>query len=252
MRMRGAERTEPEEPGKAIIGVPLDEEAGGPTVVLRAWEPPPPEGSGETTTMRTEGRSFSLAMPQTRAFTPALRLAVLLDGRILTADTTTYRIGVYAADGTFQEYLGRPIAPVAVTSDIEEKERTNRLAALDSSGGPTGVVMFSGGGGGAAPDLTEMMRKQLETMVFYPEIQVIEGLAADWTDRIWVQRSSGEPGEQGPTDVITADGEYLGTLPPDGLRIPRAFGPDDLAVWIEKDEYDAERVVVARIVPAQN
>jgi hypothetical protein len=88
-------------------------------------------------------------------------------------------------------------------------------------------------------------------MVFYHEVQVIERLATDWADRIWVQRSSGTPGEAGSTDVITADGEYVGTLPPDGLKIPTAFGPDGLAVWIETDEFDAQRVVVARIGPQQ-
>jgi hypothetical protein len=102
-----------------------------------------------------------------------------------------------------------------------------------------------------APDMTEMMRNQTEQMVFYPEIQVIERISADWDDRIWVQRASGEPGEDGPTDVITPAGGYLGTVPADGLRIPDAFGPDGLAVWIETDEFDAERVVVARIVPAR-
>jgi hypothetical protein len=114
-------------------------------------------------------------------------------------------------------------------------------------------MMGGRGGGGSmqAPDMSEMMRNQIEGMVFYPEIQVIERIAADWEDRIWVQRASGDPGQPGPTDVITPDARYLGTLAPDGLRTPAAFGPDGLAVWIETDEFDAERVVVARIGPAQ-
>lgn len=101
-----------------------------------------------------------------------------------------------------------------------------------------------------APDMSEMMKKRIEDMIFYPEIQVIEQIAADWDDRIWVQRASGKPGTPGPTDIITPDRKYLGTLPPDGLRIPDAFGPDGLAVWIERDEYDAQRLVVARIRPS--
>lgn len=244
----------PEEPGRAIIAIPLEEEAGDPSVLLRAWEAPPPEGDGEEATMRGEGGgSMTFQMARMRGFTPALRLHALRDGRVLIADTTTYRIEVYAADGTFQDELARPIAPVQVTSAIEDKERQRRIDGL--SEGNTGVrIMSLGGSGGGsmqAPDMTEVMRNQIENMIFYPEIQVIERIAADWQDRIWVQRASGDPGEPGPTDVITADGGYLGTLPPDGLRIPSAFGPDGLAVWIETDEYDAERVVVARITESQ-
>jgi hypothetical protein len=170
---------------------------------------------------------------------------VLRDGRILVADTTTYRIGVHAADGTFEEHIGRPISPVATTPDMEEKERSNRLAALDSGGLQAGSLTMGG------VSFSEMLPNQTESMVFYHEVQVIERLATDRADRIWVQRSSGKPGEARSTDVITADGDYVGTLPPDGLKMPPAFGPDGLAVWIETDQFDAQRVVVARIGPAR-
>jgi hypothetical protein len=65
-----------------------------------------------------------------------------------------------------------------------------------------------------------------------------------------VQRSSGRVGEDGPTDLITADGRYLGSLAPDGLRIPDAFGPDGLIARIETDEFDVPTVVVERL-PAE-
>ncbi len=111
--------------------------------------------------------------------------------------------------------------------------------------------MFGGGGGGSEFDmsgLNEMQREGIENMVFWPEIPVVEELASDREGRIWVQRSSGEPGVDGPTDIVMADQTYVGTLPADGIRIPDAFGPDGLAAWIETDEFDAERIVVARIV----
>jgi hypothetical protein len=251
MRM-GPDAPEPE-PGRAVVAIPLDEEAGEPDEVLRAWEAPPPEGDGEETTMRGQGgNAIMLMMPKVRGFTPALRLAVLGDGRILVADTTTYRIAIHGPDGMKQDELARPIRPTVVTPAIEDKERQNRLTTIENAPAGGRVITFGGGGGSMqAPDMTEMMRNQTEQMVFYPEIQVIERISADWDDRIWVQRASGEPGEDGPTDVITPAGGYLGTVPADGLRIPDAFGPDGLAVWIETDEFDAERVVVARIVPAR-
>jgi hypothetical protein len=246
--------SEPPEPGRAIVTVPLDEaESVGPQVVMRGWEAPPPGGAGEQTTMRTQGGgAISLQMPRQRGFTPALRLGVLRDGRILKVDTTTYRIHIHGSDGTAKSQLSRPIPPIPVTSPIEEKERARRLAAIESGGGP--VVMRFGGGGGAAqmPDMSEMQRNAIADMTFYPEIQVIERIAADWQDRIWVQRASADPGEPGPTDVITVDGGYVGTLAPDGLRTPAAFGPDGLAAWIETDDLDVQHVVVARIPSSRN
>ena len=92
-----------------------------------------------------------------------------------------------------------------------------------------------------------MLEDQVSNMAFFPEIPVVESMAADWEGRIWVQRSSGVPGEPGPTDVITAGGGYVGTLPPDGLRIPDAFGPGGLAAYIELDELDVATVRVVRL-----
>jgi hypothetical protein len=84
-------------------------------------------------------------------------------------------------------------------------------------------------------------------MVFAREIPVIEDLAVDGFGRLWVQRSSGQVGEDGPTDLITGDGRYLGSLAPDGVRIPDAFGPDGLVARVETDEFDVPTVVVERL-----
>ena len=47
---------------------------------------------------------------------------------------------------------------------------------------------------------------------------------------------------------MTPAGEYIGTLPPDGLRTPDAFGPDGLLAYIESDEMDVPTVRVVRLV----
>ena len=49
----------------------------------------------------------------------------------------------------------------------------------------------------------------------------------------------------GPIDVITPEGEYLGTLP--DSRMPNAFGPDGLVAYVEVDELDVPTVVVKRL-----
>ena len=47
---------------------------------------------------------------------------------------------------------------------------------------------------------------------------------------------------------MTATGDYLGTLPPDGPRIPDAFGPGGLMAYIETDEMDVPTVRVVRLL----
>jgi hypothetical protein len=157
------------EPGRPVVRLPLEVEAGEPVNLLNAWEPPAPGPGDGPASLRTEGGgSIALQMPRMRAFTPELQLAVLRDGRILAVDTTSYRIGVYSSDGTFQFAIARPIAPVPLTPSIEQQERQRRLDDPGSSGGlGTLRIVTSGGGGGSIqmPDLREMMRKRVEDMV---------------------------------------------------------------------------------------
>ena len=70
----------------------------------------------------------------------------------------------------------------------------------------------------------------------------------DWEDRIWLERWGPTGDDDGPTDVVTPDGDYIGTLPPDGLRTPDAFGPNGLMAYIERDEMDVQTVRVVRLV----
>ena len=85
---------------------------------------------------------------------------------------------------------------------------------------------------------------------YYPEIPVIHGLGTTWGGRIWVQRRGDLPEIDGPIDVLTAGGEYVGTYAADAAKIPDAFGPDGLAAFIEFDEFDVARVVV-RTLPRE-
>lgn len=244
----------PEDEGDPVVRLSLDDGLEG-EVVFTGWEADPPEGPDSEFSGGSEGRNFEIVMPQLRAFEPSMQYAGLSDGGFAVVDSTTYRVEVYAADGTLKTEIERPIAPVAVTPSIESREQqrqrdelAEREAAGDESGGLR--IRVLGGGGGGIDGMNDMMRERVENMAFYPEIPVVEALGADREGRIWIQRSSGNPGEDGPTDVVTADGAYLGTIPADGLRIPDAFGPDGLAAWIETDEFDAARIVVRRIAPA--
>ena len=77
---------------------------------------------------------------------------------------------------------------------------------------------------------------------------MIADMAVDREDRIWVARTGAGGAGDGPTDLLTADGAYVGTLAADGLRIPDAYGPDGLMAYIESDEMDVQTVRVIRLV----
>lgn len=239
-------------PSRPVAYFPL---AGGEEgrVVYRAWDlPQAPES--DTDLELAGGQSFTMRMPVERAFEPGLYTDVLPDGRLAVVDSVGYRVKLIDMDGRVVRTLERPILPTPVTGAIEERERDRRLAEMTEGGGPQMVIQFrttgpGGGGGGqvASDAVRRMMEQRLESMVFAEEIPVIESMVADWEGRLWIQRNSGEPGEPGPTDIITIAGEYLGSLAPDGLRTPRAFGPDGLIVRIETDEFDVPTLVVERL-----
>ena len=95
---------------------------------------------------------------------------------------------------------------------------------------------------------TTLMESMVPQMEYASEVPVIKDLAVDSEDRIWVSRSGVDGTSRGPTDVFTANGEYLGTLAADEFRIPDAFGPDGLMAYIELGELDVPTVRVLRLV----
>lgn len=237
-------------PTRPVAYYPLSGE-GEARVVYDAWDlPEVPDEERQSLQVSGLG-SVNITMPGERAFEPALSVGVVPDGRLVVADSVGYRLKLVDLEGRVVGTLERPVPPTEVTDDIRRRERERRLAELEEGEGRNMriVVRGSGGGGGQVdPEAVRRMEEQrLEAMTFAREIPVIEDLAVEPTGTIWVQRSSGVPGEDGPTDLLSADGEYLGTLPPDGPRIPEAFGPDGLMVRIETDDLDVPTLVVERL-----
>ena len=237
--------------GRPIETFGLD---GSRDVAYTAWQPAPPEEDSETELSSGGGR-IQLRMQQTIAFEPQLHLGVLSDGRMAVVDSVGYRVKLVDG-GAVATTLERPITPTVVDEDIMEAERERRLAEIEEGGGGSGRMMVisaggSGSGGGNfsvdQDQIDRMRRDQIASMGFAEAIPAIARMKVDREDRLWIERSGSVPGEDGPTDVVTADGRYLGTIPADGLRIPAAFGPDGLVAYIEQDELDVQRVRVARI-----
>ena len=135
--------------------------------------------------------------------------------------------------------------PEPVTDRIREDERERRLRRL--VGDPLGAGRSGGMRGAMLGSMTGAMRTRAESMEFHPVVPVVRRLRTSWEGRIWVQRRGDEPVSDGPIDVLTPDGRYLGTFPADEVSMPGAFGPGGLAAFVEVDEMGVQTVVVKRL-----
>lgn len=216
------------------------------------WMMPPPDApDGPPITLPgSGGGSITISsIPPLRAFEAPLLVSPLPDGGLVVVDSVGYAVKVVRG-GVLEQVLGRPVQPVEVTPAIEAAEQERRLADLEDGSSQMQITVRGPGGGGGPIDASGMERSRIEGMVFAAEIPVVAGLAADPQGRVWVQRTGSVPGTEGSTDIITLEGEYLGTIPPEGVRIPTAFGPDGLIAYLTRDEFDVSVVEVRRL-PAE-
>ena len=257
-KFRMSSQNEPEaEPGddhlRDIDLFTLD--GSGMEVLYRAWDLPPGETVEEFTATNAAGqKEFTLGFPRRRAFQPALHLGVLLDGRVAVVDSVGYRVKLIGQDGRVTGVIERSVAPVPVTEAIEEAERARQIEVLTGPENST-IRLFGGSetlSGEAAKQLREQMLSMIENMLFPEEIPVVAGMAVDGEGRLWIARTAPDGTGDGPIDILTPEGHYVGTLPQGAPRIPDAFGPDGLMAYIETDAMDVPSVRVIRLVSLSN
>ncbi len=215
-----ADGTPAEPEFRHIVRLDLTGDEATPDTIVYAWNPP-----GDAT-----------------GFIPPLVAGTLPDGGVAYTDSTAYAIKVTGADGTLERILTRPFQPEPVTDRIREEERERRLKGLE--GDPLGADRTGGVRGAMMSTMTDMRRRNAESMEFHPVIPVVRSLRTSWEGNIWVQRRGEEPVSDGPIDVLTPDGRYLGTFAADATAMPSAFGPDGLVAFVERDELDVQTVVV--------
>ena len=225
----GNEDEQSEEGGRPIHIFPLD--GTEPELLYTAWELPE-EDEDEFNVSGSASSGMLVSMSAGRAFEPFLNFDVLADGRLALIDSIGYRVKLIGLDGSVTGTIERPIAPLPVDDAIMEAER-ERYRERTSSGTRNNI---------------QIEREGVEGRTFADEVPVLYGLEVDWEDRIWLERRGPTGDDDGPTDIVTPDGDYIGTLPPDGLRTPDAFGPDGLLAYIERDEMDVPTVRVIRLV----
>lgn len=207
--------------------------------------------------MRTSGSQDNRTVRSIpRLLAPQPFWAVLPDGGVAAVhgNSPEYRVHITDANGRVTRTLQRPIRPRRVTRDDQDRAR-ERLAERMRSG--TGMMRvevraqggdvqrsISTGGGGGAPN-EDMIREQLRDAQFGDVVPVVTGLRADARGRLWIARAGRRVGEDGPIDLVSAEGRYLGTLPPQPL--PDAMSRSGLAAYVTLSDLGVEQVVVKRL-----
>lgn len=220
------------------------------TPFFTAWDPPEPDAGVE----EMPGTGFRVSMPRSVIWEPRLFFQPLPDGGVAVVDSSAYAVKIVGPDGRHIRTVTRPsVEPRRVTDRIRAREIERRVGEILSGGGAQmRIVTNDGGGNVEVPQdrIREMQVNRLNESPFWPEIPVTAAMAAGWDGLIWLERAQVDPTEDGPIDLFRPDGSWVGTLPADGdVRIPNAFGPDGLAAWVERDEFDVATVRVGRLGP---
>ena len=230
--------------GRVILRFDLSSDEVSEQTLVEAWAPREQEERSHTV------EDIEDMVRAQWAFEPALLFDVLPSGGVAFSDSSAYAIKLTDPSGAVSRVLRRPIRPLPVTEAMRREERDRRLERLrdpqvNVRGEPSPELLVT------LNALTASQEAAVENMRFYPEVPVIAAVRTTWDGTLWVQRSA-EPGaeEPGPIDVLTPDGRYLGTLAPDVLEMPAAFGPGGLVAFVETDAFDVPVITVSRLPPA--
>ncbi len=182
------------------------------------------------------GEPVTIGERSAKVFGPRMLLGVLPDGSVAFSDSSAYAIRIARPGTGVWRVLRRPLRPIPVTNRIIDGERNRQLERLDESEGLRD------------PSLVRMEREVVAKLEFFEEVSILREMKTGWSGEIWVQRGGEEPiDDEGPIDVITMDGRYLGSFRAGAIQLPSAFGPDGMVAFIETDELGVNTVVVKRL-----
>ena len=183
---------------------------------------------------------------------------------VAMVDSTEYEVEVVESGQGVNRVLIRPFPsrPYSASSFRAYKEyvKDGLRRAAESGDGAELAGLFGG------------IDRLLDRVDQLPQpegnISLLESLETTWRGSIWVGRtpvdgfpdydfdgellgglnpapSAPRPRRPGPIDVITAEGEYVGSFA--STPMPAAFGPDGLVAYVEVDVLDVAHVVVKRL-----
>ena len=177
-------------------------------------------------------------------FEPTLRVAPLPGGGAVFLDSTTYSVNVADSAGGVVRVLRRSFRPREVTEGLRDSWRESRLELLRSELGGDLLDALP------VADRDQFFRDALSDLEFHDEVPVVRTLKTDWDGLIWVERTSETMTRDGltggPIDILSAEGAYIGTLPPGSVPMPSAFGPDGLVAFTEVDSLGVTTIAVKR------
>ena len=215
--------------------------------IAEGWLP----ASGPPPTYEIGDYRLNLGVSPPRVFEPRMLAGVLADGSVAFSDSSTYSIKIARAGVGVSRILVRPFEPMPVTDRVVAAERNRRrreLEAMSDEDVPGAIVL-----GRPPQERQRRARERIANLEFFDEVSIVRDLGTTWNGNIWVQRRGGEPGDDdGPIDVLTADGRYLGSYEAGVTRMPASFGPGGLAAFIEEDELGVKVVAVWRLPEGVN
>ena len=214
------------------------------TTIAEAWLPPLADSM--STGMVFNG--VELKIPRPLAFGVGLHWGVLPDGSVAFSDSTTYAVKIADAEtGVFRMYT-RLFPPEPITDRFIQADRERRFRNLNATPDEDlRGTTFDGVSLESPATVRRRRLRRIENLQYGSEVPVIRDLGTTWDGHIWVVRRGEEPTSNGPIDVISPDGRYIGSYPAGFTRMPAAFGPDGLVAFIERDEMGVEHVVVKRV-----
>jgi hypothetical protein len=199
------------------------------------------------------GRQTVMATMSRATFEKEPSFAALADGGVAISASNDYTIEIKDASGRSARSLSRPIAAKRVTEQDRNDARDEQRERLKNGSGSAATVAIGGGGavfrtgpgGGGAPMSDDEIERNIEQMTFAEEIPTIERIWSDISGRLWVVRRPDRPGRDKPVDLIGTGDRYIGTI--SGIAVPSAVSSSGLAAWVERDEFDIEKIVVRRL-----
>lgn len=202
-----------------------------------------PTVQGSVTSGAGGGRRVRMRRPA--PYSPSLKLAAGKGTEVAMVTGTDWKLEVLSATGGVVATLKRPLPGRPSTPEDREV-----LEERMQDGGAQGVVVARRSGGaarsGGPPAGMQGSPGELDIAETIPSIRALRG---DGDGVVFVARETNPVDQPAPPiDVVTLDGDYLGSL--SGEELPAAFGPDRRAAYVETDDLGIERVVVRRLPAA--
>lgn len=202
-----------------------------------------------TTQSQEGGRGGTMSIVRSTAapvFAPRVLTGVLPGGHVAMSFTTGYTVRVVDMSGQTLRYIQRPMRPRATTQ--ADRERWLAVQRERIARGEGGVFIAAPGRSVSRERIRAGQEARLAEVVFADTIAAIQGLLVAPSGKMWIERTPRDIGGDGPIDLVTPEGEYLGTI--SDTPLPHALSRGGLAAYLERDDDGVSRVVVRRLPPA--